>query len=758
MNNLQEQYNALLADARSSAEPLARCFARYTPEVLATPEGWWKALAVCEHALDSNEDRSRTARFFEWIFSSFENAVECDLDSGDYDFWWEKVMQICRRVAEFDGAGWAEIGSRYANARSDRRDTSRLFEYTEKAASMGHPASQANVAYWLYIGAYCQADKEAACQRFDALASPEARRWGKLNRAYIAEMDNGPEEGIRLCRELIDELSGEDTDVRLLRACTYVALGEMLEGSSPEEAAESYRKALAQHPRIHALKNLGVLCFLHPEWGQPREQAFGLWEEAFRAGEWSAAGLLAYYYREPEWLDEGKAEEWIAKGALYDDSYCMYELALTLLDSAAPGDEARALGFLRRCAANGYVPALESLGYLYAKGERVAQDADRARQLLEQAVQAGSGRAAYSLGWMYEDGTLADDPARALECYEQAARLDDADGCCRAAVYWEEGYAGSKNLLKAKTGYERAAALGSVPAMRRLAGFYLSGTVVARNEKKAFELYRQAAESGDAESMLAAGHCWEAGAGTECRPEEAFRCYQAAADRGCTDGWYEMGRCHAQGIGVAADEHQAVACFVAGVEKENSLCLAEMGMRYEKGDGVEKDAAKALEYIRRAAGLGDGLAQLKLGDYCLLGFDTQQEDPAQALTWYTQAADCGLPAALLRLGDYYLYDYGQSGEKPKAFAYYREAASKGICNEGLGLCYELGIGTPQDAVEAFNAYRQAAEDGVPQAMYRLGLCYANGYGIVQNDKEARRWLRQAADAGSEAALKMLERS
>ena len=33
------------------------------------------------------------------------------------EFWWEKVMQVCDRVAVFSGAGWAQKGAQYSEAR-----------------------------------------------------------------------------------------------------------------------------------------------------------------------------------------------------------------------------------------------------------------------------------------------------------------------------------------------------------------------------------------------------------------------------------------------------------------------------------------------------------------------------------------------------------------------------------------------------------------------------------------------------------------
>ncbi len=50
------------------------------------------------------EDEKLTEDFFELIFSAFDCNVEVGLNAEEYEFWWEKVMQVCDRVAEFSGA------------------------------------------------------------------------------------------------------------------------------------------------------------------------------------------------------------------------------------------------------------------------------------------------------------------------------------------------------------------------------------------------------------------------------------------------------------------------------------------------------------------------------------------------------------------------------------------------------------------------------------------------------------------------------
>ena len=155
MGTLKEKFEELSAGIKASGKPAAAWFPKYTSTSLLNADNWWEALAVCEYALDTREDEKLTEGFFELIFSAFDCNVEVDLSEEEYEFWWEKVMQVCERVAVFSGAGWAQKGAQYSEARYGKRDMSYLFPCYEKAADMGWGEAEATVAYWRYMGFYC---------------------------------------------------------------------------------------------------------------------------------------------------------------------------------------------------------------------------------------------------------------------------------------------------------------------------------------------------------------------------------------------------------------------------------------------------------------------------------------------------------------------------------------------------------------------------------------------------------------------------
>ena len=347
METLKEKFEALAHRIQSSGKPAAAWFPQFTPVTLLNAENWWEALAVCEYALDTHEDEALTAGFFELIFSAYDCNVEVDLNEEEYAYWWEKVISVCDRVAVFNGAGWSQKGAQYSEARYGKRDLSLLFPCYEKAAEMGSPEAEATVAYWRYMGFYCEQDRAEGERRFAALSSPEALLWGKYYRAYAEQHTGSKEKALLMRKELLDELP----EGHRLRAHVYAAMGDALdieEGSVAEEAA-CYEKSLELVPNLYSLKNLATLYFRYPELGKQKELAFELWEKAWHAGVWSAANFLGYNYQEEEWLDMPKAIEWLEKGMLYCESYCAYELALIYLYNDEYKNVERGLMCLQRC-------------------------------------------------------------------------------------------------------------------------------------------------------------------------------------------------------------------------------------------------------------------------------------------------------------------------------------------------------------------------------------------------------------------------
>jgi hypothetical protein len=95
-------------------------------------------------------------------------------------------------------------------------------------------------------------------------------------------------------------------------------------------------------------------------------------------------------------------------------------------------DYPRAAELYRAATASGSVAATNSLGFLYDRGEGVAQDYVEARKWYEKAAALGSVAAMFNLGVVYELGQgVTADSKNARQWYQKAADANDEDAKTR---------------------------------------------------------------------------------------------------------------------------------------------------------------------------------------------------------------------------------------------------------------------------------------------------------------------------------------
>jgi TPR repeat protein len=69
----------------------------------------------------------------------------------------------------------------------------------------------------------------------------------------------------------------------------------------------------------------------------------------------------------------------------------------------------------------------------------------------------------------------------------------------------------------------------------------------------------------------------------------------------------------------------------------------------------------------------------------------------------------------------------------------------------LGESFSKGDGVAKDDSEAAKWFLTAAEQGHPEAQYRLSRCYYYGTGVPKNEAEAVKWMLKSANQGNVVA-------
>ena len=167
----------------------------------------------------------------------------------------------------------------------------------------------------------------------------------------------------------------------------------------------------------------------------------------------------------------------------------------------------------------------------------------------------------------------------------------------------------------------------------------------------------------------------------------------------------------------------------------------EVGLMYANGVGVTRNIGQAVHWVQQSAQRGYVNAQYLLATRYESGVGVEQSTQFAAL-WYGRAAEQAHSKAAFRLGKLYARAHVE-----QAAVLYRQAADAGLADaqHALALCYETGLGVPQDPQWAQHWYGAAAQQGLAAAQFALGERFRLGSPTVNPEPAlALRWYRQAA--------------
>lgn len=177
----------------------------------------------------------------------------------------------------------------------------------------------------------------------------------------------------------------------------------------------------------------------------------------------------------------------------------------------------------------------------------------------------------------------------------------------------------------------------------------------------------------------------------------------------------------------------------------DAKALYEAGMNGIIGTGVSRNDVTAVQYFRESATLGYAPAQDVMGYLSETGTVVPQ-DNHEALAWYSKAAKQGDSLAQWVLGRMYYTGTGEIRDLNEAASWLMKASAQGDAFAQLLLGSVLL--ERQAYAQAAEDFRQAAEQGLPQAQQQLGLLLKQGRGTVPEDKsDAYVWLLLSFDAG-----------
>ncbi|KAI8822050.1 uncharacterized protein EV422DRAFT_495040 [Fimicolochytrium jonesii] len=220
-----------------------------------------------------------------------------------------------------------------------------------------------------------------------------------------------------------------------------------------------------------------------------------------------------------------------------------------------------------------------------------------------------------------------------------------------------------------------------------------------------------------------------------------------------------LAECYGNGsLHLPVDHDKAFSLYVQASKQAHPAATYRTAVCYEVGAGTKRDSARAMQFYRKAAALGDTAAMYKVGMIMFNGLFNQSKNPREGVTWLKRAAaqaDENTPHALHELGVLYEGGAGEGVVIPDpqhAHELFLRAAQLGYppSQFKLGFSYEYGLlSLPIDPRRSIAWYTRAAEQSDPDAELALSGWYLTGAeGVLrQSDTEAYLWARKAADKG-----------
>ena len=479
--------------------------------------------------------------------------------------------------------------------------------------------------------------------------------------------------------------------------------------------AKDYEKALSWFNK--SVENGSSAPF--PYLGHMYEKGYGVKQDFVQAKKWYEKGAAAGNKDCKDALERlktgtsagsssngGLGEEWYKRG----------------MDARKRQNYTQALEFFLKAAAQGHIEAQSWLGWMYASGQGTSKNYAEAFKWTSKAAAQGHAGAANNLGYFYRNGLgVAKSDTFALQWYRKAAEKGNSGGQFNYGFMYYNGYGVTQNYNEALLWFTKAAEQNYKDAFSYLGEMYEKGYGVSKNLERAKSYHKKGADLG-------VDFCKKA----LQRINES-----EAAEDWYWDAYSEYGE---------ENYAEAAALYKKAAKTGHADAALELAFMYKKGQGVPMCQGTAGQWFRKAAELGNGLAQSIVGDAYY-----KKKKYMWAYNWYSKAADQGSAPDLGKLA----WCFHHGGISPannvacnynEAIKLYKECESK-LPDEELkyntqyqiGRCYEFGL---NNIPEARKWYQKAANNN-----YYLAMIALQQISMVENDRSGpESWFKKGESA------------
>lgn len=533
-----------------------------------------------------------------------------------------------------------------------------------------------------------------------------------------------------------------------------------------EEKAMEYFRLAADAGNEKAMLDLGNAYLSGEMVAKDEEKGIEFTRKAAEAGNATAANNMSLLYRQGQGVpcDIGLSIEWAKKAAVLGDSDQAFFYSLAYFNGNPPvaEDKAKALEFFKIAADGGSITGMENAGVCYLNGYGTEKDDEKATSWFERAAEHGSEKGIDNLRSLYP--VLYGKEEGEKKYLAKLHEIADDEGYYIAMVKlyfcYSEGLCAQKDIPKALEYLDRAVKDNYAPACLIKGNLYYDGALGMPEDKEAaFRLFCVAAKKDNYSAIFNVGMCTRDGIGTQKDVHKAIECFQKCADEtGDVRSLWNLYKIYSEGEdGVAANPALGVEYLTKAADLGNGDALFELGLDYFYGKYVAAQSdEKAVECFMKGGEAGHHACAKNVG-LCYKDGRGVPQDNAKAMEWLEKAADLGSVDAYLQLGNAYNDNGIWSVDYQKAAEYYQKAYNAGAAEGALrlGIMYESGHGVDADLEEALKLYQTSADQGDVFAIMKLGFFYLDGKGVEKDVAKAVAFFEKAKAAGEPQADEIL---
>lgn len=393
-------------------------------------------------------------------------------------------------------------------------------------------------------------------------------------------------------------------------------------------------------------------------------------------------------------------------------------------------------------AKGGSSAAQYRLATFYRDGNGVERDPEQYRHWLEQAAARDHTLAMSELA----DILVAEgDREQAMEYYRKAAESGDFDSRRKYSVMFGETQEQVDKLrgillYLTKSGYPYD--------LFNYANLLYRSALVPADYEEAFRYAKEASDAGWLEADFLLGQMYRDGTGTERDIPKAEEMFRKAAERGHPRSMTVLADMYMEGRYLKRDQEQAFIFYMMAARTGNLKAQYQVAMMLNDGIGTDKDPEQAKEWFAR-------YASNSLNDFRKSAMESLRN----------RKGDLNVSNDLLKdssrsLNVQSMVSLASKYSEGKDFKRNQSATVQLLTNASvsggqprsrLGELYLEGDGVEKDTDKAFQLFREAADFGDSNGMYRLALMYKDGISCEENQEMYKRYMRMAAERGNRDA-------